>query len=297
MGNLNLDQVAGNQNQKEVTGNDQADQLDVAITEINTFTVDASDTRTLTAEEFRRTRTFIIDEAGADADIVITVPAIKRGEFLIRNDTAFNVDVTISGQSKVVPSIAAGRESILQCDGVDVIYPDALLKSLIVRDNVVASLLEVQGFETTATGVGINFSKSRGTVASPSTVSAGDTLGVLRGRAHDGTSFITATNMQMKCVAVSGSNISGSFVFRTADTGGTLQDRMTIDDADLVTFSGEILTATPVVAGLPAAGTAGRRSFVTDSNATMTAGIGAVVAGGGSDNVPVHDDGTNWRIG
>lgn len=39
------------------------------------------------------------------------------------------------------------------------------------------------------------------------------------------------------------------------------------------------------------------RAFVSDANATMTAGIGAVVAGGGANKVPVYCDGTNWRIG
>ena len=59
-------------------------------------------------------------------------------------------------------------------------------------------------------------------------------------------------------------------------------------------------TFTPVaVASLPAASTAiaGMRMAVNNSNATLTAGIGAVVAGGGSSVVPVFCDGTNWRIG
>lgn len=54
------------------------------------------------------------------------------------------------------------------------------------------------------------------------------------------------------------------------------------------------------VAGLPTCNTAakGAKYFVTDSNAaSFTAGIGAVVAAGGSTNVPVVCDGTNWRIG
>jgi hypothetical protein len=51
------------------------------------------------------------------------------------------------------------------------------------------------------------------------------------------------------------------------------------------------------VAGLPAAGVAGRRAYVTDSNTAYTAGIGAIVAAGGANVVPVFDDGTNWRIG
>lgn len=53
------------------------------------------------------------------------------------------------------------------------------------------------------------------------------------------------------------------------------------------------------VAQLPAASTAlaGTRSAVSNSNAAFTAGIGAVVAAGGSNVVPVFCDGTNWRIG
>lgn len=52
------------------------------------------------------------------------------------------------------------------------------------------------------------------------------------------------------------------------------------------------------VGTLPAAsGKAGGRAYVTDANATFTAGIGATVAGGGANVVPVFSDGTNWRIG
>jgi hypothetical protein len=53
-------------------------------------------------------------------------------------------------------------------------------------------------------------------------------------------------------------------------------------------------TGTTTVALLPTVGTKGRRYFVTDATATTFASI---VAGGGANNVPVYDDGTNWRIG
>ena len=58
-------------------------------------------------------------------------------------------------------------------------------------------------------------------------------------------------------------------------------------------------TAPIAVGSLPAAaaGNAGERRMVNDSNATMTAGIGAVVAAGGANVVPVYSDGTDWRIG
>ena len=53
------------------------------------------------------------------------------------------------------------------------------------------------------------------------------------------------------------------------------------------------------VAQLPAASVAlaGTRAVVSNSNAAYTAGIGATVAGGGSNIVPVFCNGTNWVIG
>lgn len=53
-------------------------------------------------------------------------------------------------------------------------------------------------------------------------------------------------------------------------------------------------TSPQTVAALSSAGTMGRRSFVTDATATTFASI---VVGGGSNKMPVYDDGTNWRIG
>jgi hypothetical protein len=54
------------------------------------------------------------------------------------------------------------------------------------------------------------------------------------------------------------------------------------------------LGGSTTVAGLGTAGTAGRRSIVTDATVTTFA---SVVVGGGANKVPVYDDGTNWRIG
>ena len=55
-----------------------------------------------------------------------------------------------------------------------------------------------------------------------------------------------------------------------------------------------IIAGATTVANLPAAGVVGRRAFVTDANAVT---FQSIVAGGGSNKVPVFDDGTNWRIG
>lgn len=81
--------------------------------------------------------------------------------------------------------------------------------------------------------------------------------------------------------------------------------RLLPQDVPLVEQSGKIIpdwfdrlkTLEPsakTVATLPAAGNTGARDFVTDANATT---FNSIVAGGGTNKVPVFDDGTNWRIG
>lgn len=82
--------------------------------------------------------------------------------------------------------------------------------------------------------------------------------------------------------------------------GGVTQFNVTRGGA--VTATGAIAAGTTLKTGGTTVGslgaaTAGLRNHVTDSNATLTAGIGAVVAGGGANVVPVFADGTNWRIG
>lgn len=64
-------------------------------------------------------------------------------------------------------------------------------------------------------------------------------------------------------------------------------------------FSGYVRTTSKTVATLIAAATAGAggRSFVSDANTTLAAGVGTTVVGGGANKVPVYSDGTNWLIG
>jgi hypothetical protein len=65
------------------------------------------------------------------------------------------------------------------------------------------------------------------------------------------------------------------------------------------TFKAATFTTHPVtVASLPSAATvgAGARMMVSDATQTLTAGIGAVVVGGGANKVPVISDGADWRI-
>lgn len=64
----------------------------------------------------------------------------------------------------------------------------------------------------------------------------------------------------------------------------------------LVDPTGQVVPQTATVATLPV-GILGGRATVTDSTAAITAGIGAIVVGGGTFKVPVFWDGANWRIG
>lgn len=137
-----------------------------------------------------------------------------------------------------------------------------------------------------------------------------------------GTAGGTLNNRSVEVVVPSGGSSSGATVNRgvyitgnggTA-AGGTVTNHAIYDDstapnyfagginvgatadpgAGNISAAGTVRTGVYTVATLPAAGTAGRRAFVTNANATTFASI---VAGGGANGVPVYDDGTNWRIG
>jgi len=103
------------------------------------------------------------------------------------------------------------------------------------------------------------------------------------------------------------SSLSGgdNFPLWAPDQGDSRRTSLT-NIKTFVLESNTVLTATSYVAitatnvaSLPtaAAAGAGARATVNDSNAALTAGIGAVVAAGGANVVPVFSDGTNWRIG
>jgi hypothetical protein len=98
-----------------------------------------------------------------------------------------------------------------------------------------------------------------------------------------------------RCISTIGSDHLGTIWLRPGSTGGAIAFQNSAGSTNLAYVDSGGLTINPVtVASLPAAGTVGRRSFVTDANATTFA---SVVASGGANKVPVYDDGTNWRIG
>ena len=100
---------------------------------------------------------------------------------------------------------------------------------------------------------------------------------------------------------------SGRFVFSTPSDGVlSLQNAgqtntvlLTVASLNRLAFNGPTKDLTTVVASLPSAATsgAGYKAFVTDANTTVILGLGLTVVGGGSNNVPVYSDGTNWIVG
>jgi hypothetical protein len=120
--NLELSQVAAAQNQKEVTINDQAGQLDAALTEVLTVEVDDSNAFVLTADQFRRGFFIVVTEGSPapTAAIALQAPAVRRGLFKLLNLTARTVAIVVSGQSESAPQIPAGENRMLSCDGSNV---------------------------------------------------------------------------------------------------------------------------------------------------------------------------------
>jgi hypothetical protein len=121
--NLALSQIAATQSNKHVTANDQAGQLDAALTEILSVEVDDTNLAIVLTEDFQRHAFFDVVDAVTPPDdaITVTVPAIKRGLFVVRNETAQLVTVEIIGQPETSPTVSAGEAGLLICDGVNVV--------------------------------------------------------------------------------------------------------------------------------------------------------------------------------
>jgi len=103
--NLALSQVAAAQNQKEVTINDQAGQLDAALTEQLVADVSAGNVA-LTAEQYRRA-IWIKATGAATGGRMVTLQAIRR-LVVIANDSTSHSVAFVLGSTTITLSAAAG---------------------------------------------------------------------------------------------------------------------------------------------------------------------------------------------
>ena len=109
--NLDLSQVATNQNQKETTINDQAAELDAALTE--RLAVDLSSANvSLTSSQFCRNLLFYC--SGNTVARTLTVPAVKRSIFAIENAGTYTLSI-VRGTTTL--TLAAGGIAFLATDG------------------------------------------------------------------------------------------------------------------------------------------------------------------------------------
>lgn len=120
--------------------------------------------------------------------------------------------------------------------------------------------------------------------------------------AHNTAASTTTTSLNSIYIesGIANGTVTTGYGLRIASLQGTTKWGVADDSGGNWYNTGFIKTGVTTVGALPScvAGIRSARTFVTDSNAaSYTAGIGAVVAAGGSTNVPVICDGTNWRIG
>ena len=91
--------------------------------------------------------------------------------------------------------------------------------------------------------------------------------------------------------------LTGAIILAAGD--GVSRIDYGMSTAAVWTLAAPLKKLVKTVALLPGASSvgAGAEAFVTDATATMAAGHGTAVAGGGSNKVPVYSDGSSWIIG
>jgi len=101
-----------------------------------------------------------------------------------------------------------------------------------------AAVVQLQRSSTDATGASYHFRKSRGTAASPSAVSSGDFIGIIRSYAYHTTGTPGWTNAAAITMAADGAP-SGDYVparmtFETGSTSAAATERMRIDSSGYI---------------------------------------------------------------
>jgi len=125
-------------------------------------------------------------------------------------------------------------------------------------------------------------------------------VGGISGLGANVATFLATPSSANMAAAVTDETGSGALVFAntpsltTPNIGLATASTLIVPDTNGAYIKSPGMT----VVNLPGTPVAGMRAYVTDSNAaSYTAGIGAIVAAGGTTVVPVFYDGTSWRIG
>jgi hypothetical protein len=118
--NLGAPQVANNQDQKEQTINDAIGRLDGAITDVLGCSIDATNTLTVSDDDFKSHAQFDCVGAGVTAAFTLIVPSVRKGLFVVSNEAGYTATVEISGQALSAPTVADSAIGLFFCDGTNV---------------------------------------------------------------------------------------------------------------------------------------------------------------------------------
>ena len=186
--------------------------------------------------------------AVADGDTLGLIQAYGHDgtDFQIGGQVFFSVDGTVGANqvpSKLTIQAANSSgtlETHCQVGGSTVTVSGLSLSpafQAFVDDEVLAIEAMFNRFsDTPAAGANFFVSKARGTKSSPTTVSAGDTIGLVGGVAYDGTDYNQVADIQFK---VGDANDEGDIQVRTRDTAdGSPVNRMTVHQEGLIDVGG-----------------------------------------------------------
>jgi hypothetical protein len=198
--NLNLDQVASNQTQKEVTINTATNQIDLAMCATTAVSMAAGNV-TLTSTQMQRASVFSVSGQTASRDL--TIGAVARGIFAVINTDATYPVVVKRGSTSV--SVAATEKAIFSTDGTT----NSLVKigGVAVTTKNYNTGFFFPGLPTASGRVGMHVIAEAGGVSFPSG------LGNSRAKAKTASTGTATFDIQKNGASV------GSLVFTTSATG------------------------------------------------------------------------------
>jgi len=167
---------------------------------------------------------------------------------------------TINATNNVLPkrqSATAFTDSSLSDDGTNVKTDEAVAVGfgatappsgpmLAVASTVTTSPRGIASmqFNNGTEGARLGFFKARGTVASPTTVVSGDTLGRLMFRGYDGSNYLEMASIEAVTTGtIAATRIPTQLIFQTATNAApsVLTTALTLDETQKATFAGSIL--------------------------------------------------------
>jgi len=168
-------------------------------------------------------------------------------------EVATGSTIDMNGQELILDadadtSITADTDDKIEfkCGGLDTVNINKFGQVVHTRDSA------------TTFGGSTSFIHQRGTIASPSIVNDGDTLGMIQTAAYDGTAYLDGARILIQVDGTPGDDdMPTRIVFQTTrdGTAGTLDERMRLDDSRMLVTSATTAGTDPIIAFEDATGT------------------------------------------